>query len=116
MMQSSVCGMLCLAGGLEENEPDLESFERLGGEAFKSADGNNDGGITFEEFLRWARTNRDVMEYLDQISRTADQALEDAETDDSASDISDDCASDVLEIDSRFEQLSQGVNKCNVLQ
>jgi Ca2+-binding EF-hand superfamily protein len=98
MMQSSVCGMLCLTGGMEDNEPELSDFERLGLDAFKNADGNSDGSITFDEFLKWARTSRDIMEYLDKIARTAEQSLEDADTDDSASDISEDCAPEMFEI------------------
>jgi len=98
MMQSSVCGMLCLTGGLEDHEPELSDFEQLGLEAFKNADGNSDGNITFDEFLKWARTSRDIMEYLDKIARTAEQGLEDADTDDSASDVSEDCAPEMFEI------------------
>lgn len=38
MMQSTVCGMICLTGGLEEMEPDLDEVERLAEEAFQIAD------------------------------------------------------------------------------
>jgi hypothetical protein len=38
MMQSTMCGMICLTGGLAEMEPDLEEVERLAEEAFQIAD------------------------------------------------------------------------------
>lgn len=38
MMQSTMCGMICLTGGLAEMEPDLEEVEQLAEEAFQIAD------------------------------------------------------------------------------
>jgi hypothetical protein len=38
MMQSTVCGMICLSGGGEEMEPELEEVEKLVDEAFLVAD------------------------------------------------------------------------------
>ena len=37
-MQSTVCGMLVLTGGTEEQEPDVSNFEELAKEALKRAD------------------------------------------------------------------------------
>jgi len=50
MMQSAICGMLCLAGAPEEAEPLLSEFEHLAEEAFLRADQDRSNQITYNEF------------------------------------------------------------------
>jgi WD40 repeat protein/Ca2+-binding EF-hand superfamily protein len=88
MMILSVCGLNVLAGGNEENEPDIAVFERLAEDAFNRADRDRSNQISYNEFVSWARSNRELMaglEGLQQVTREARSRIED---EDSASEIS----------------------------
>lgn len=84
MMMSSVCGMNLLTGGGEELEPDAEVFEKFAEDAITRADLNADGQISYEEFVFWARSNRDLMAGLEALNRIALEAKLDVQSDDSA--------------------------------
>eukprot|EP01032_Pedospumella_encystans_P008376 gene8376-9951_t len=84
MMMSSVCGMNLLTGGSEELEPDLEVFEALAEDAILRADKNSDNQISYEEFLYWARSNRDLMAGLEAMNKVSLEAKIDIDPEDSA--------------------------------
>lgn len=90
MMILSVCGLNVLAGGREENEPLLEVFEGYAADAFVRADRDHSGQISFDEFVVWARANRDIMAALESLSRVTREARLLVEADDSASELSED--------------------------
>jgi hypothetical protein len=94
MMMSCVCGMNLLTGGSEDLEPELEVFEALADEAVLRADKNSDGQISYEEFLYWGRSSRDLMAALEAIHRMASVALTDVDPEDSASATDDDYLSE----------------------
>ena len=84
MMMSSVCGMNLLTGGGEELEPDAEVFEAFAEDAIVRADKNADGQISYEEFVFWARSNRDLMAGLEALNKISLEAKLDVQSDDSA--------------------------------
>eukprot|EP01039_Chlorochromonas_danica_P011314 gene11314-12624_t len=84
MMMSSVFGMNILTGGREELEPGLEVFEALAEDAMLRADLNCDGQISYDEFLLWARSNRELMAGLEGLNRISLQAKLEIQSDDSA--------------------------------
>ena len=51
MMQSSVCGMLVLTGGSEEDEPGIGAFEGLASQALSKADADGSGQVGYDEFV-----------------------------------------------------------------
>lgn len=57
LLFSCICGLNLLTGGGEELEPDLETIEKLTKEAFIRADLNQDGLISFDEFIIWSRAH-----------------------------------------------------------
>ena len=61
MITSCVCGLIALTGQNEDAEPDLKYFEDIIDEAFQKADRDQSGSVSFEEFIIWARSNRDIM-------------------------------------------------------
>ena len=69
MITSCVCGLIALTGGGEDNEPELEYFEKIVGEAFQKADKDNSGLVSFDEFVLWARSNRDIMTSLEIMNK-----------------------------------------------
>ena len=83
-MMSSVNGLNILTGGGEDLEPDIETFERMAEDCILKFDQNADGSINFEEFRRWARTNRDLIKGIEIISAIGEGANEDMESEDSA--------------------------------
>ena len=84
MMMAVICGINILTGGGEEQEPDLEIFERLATNAFHRADKDKSGNISSDEFIAWARSNREMMAAVECLSKLAEQAKIDIDTDDSA--------------------------------
>lgn len=94
MMMSSICGMNLLTGGGEELEPELEVFEALAADALARADLNSDGQIDYQEFLYWARSNRDLMTGLEALNRIAMEAIADIDPEDSAPETDDGDLSD----------------------
>jgi Ca2+-binding EF-hand superfamily protein len=87
MMQSTICGMICLSGGTEETEPGLEDIERLADEAFELADMDKSKSITYSEFVAWARSNREVMGCLESIVKVNQESVQLEDTDDSAEEV-----------------------------
>lgn len=84
MMISAICGMNLLLGGDEEEEPDLKTFEKLATDAFLRADKDKSGAISFDEFVIWARSNRDMMSTIENLAKLADEAKREVDTEDSA--------------------------------
>ena len=84
MMMASICGINLLTGGGEELEPDVETIELLSDEAFLKADRDNNGQISYEEFVAWARSNRDLMGAMESLTKVVLDAKLDVESDDSA--------------------------------
>lgn len=94
LMMSSVCGVIVLTGLGEDAEPSVAVFEQLADDCILYYDINTDGKITFEEFLRWVRSNRDLMQAIELFSRISSQAKFEVNPEDSASETSDDYLSD----------------------
>ena len=85
MMMSSVSGINLLTDdGIEHIEPDIEMFEALADDAILRADKNADNQISYEEFLYWARSNRELMAGLEAMNRVSLLAKEDIDPEDSA--------------------------------
>jgi len=86
-MMASICGINILTGGGEALEPDLEEFEAIAEDAFHKADTDNSGVISYEEFVEWARSNRELMDGMESMNRLAAQAMEDQDSEDSAEEV-----------------------------
>ena len=84
MMISAICGMNLLLGGDEEEEPELKTFEKLAKDAFLRADKDKSGAISFDEFVIWARSNRDMMSTIENLAKLAEEAKREVDTEDSA--------------------------------
>lgn len=97
MLMSSINGMNMLSGGNEEDELDLESFEKIADEAFGKADRDRSGSVSYEEFVAWARSNRVIMAGLDSLNRVAFDAIEDLTSEDSAPEADDEYLSGIDE-------------------
>ena len=95
MMMASICGMNLLTGGGEELEPDVDTIELLSDEAFLRADREKNGLITYEEFVSWVRSNRDLMAAIESLNKVALDAKLDVESDDSAPETDDGELSDI---------------------
>ena len=90
LMQSSVCGMLVLTGGTEDEEPDVEQFEQLAKDALSRADTDGSGQVTYDEFVEWARSNVQIMSTIEVLSRVTDEVTLSVEDEDSAEEEEDD--------------------------
>ena len=95
MMMASICGMNLLTGGGDELEPDVDTIELLSDEAFLRADREKNGLITYEEFVSWVRSNRDLMAAIESLNKVALDAKLDVESDDSAPETDDGELSDI---------------------
>jgi microtubule-associated protein-like 6 len=84
MMMASICGMNILTGGNDDAEPTLDVFESLAEDAFLRADKDGSGQISFDEFIMWARSNRDLMAGLESLNKVAIDARNYIESEDSA--------------------------------
>jgi hypothetical protein len=87
MMMASICGINILTGGGAALEPDLLEFEAIAKDAFCKADTDNSGVISYEEFVEWARSNRELMDGMESMNRLAAQAMEDQDSEDSAEEV-----------------------------
>ena len=94
MMMVSICGINLLTGGDEELEPDIETVEQLTDDAFLNADRDNTGQISYETFVVWARSNRDLMAAMESLNKVANDAKIDVQSDDSAPETDDGNLSD----------------------
>jgi len=61
MIMASICGMNLFTGGSEALEPSMDDLEEIVKDAFVKADRDRSGLISYEEFVNWARGNRDLM-------------------------------------------------------
>jgi echinoderm microtubule-associated protein-like 6 len=95
MMMASICGLNVLTGGDEDEEPELETFEKLAGNAFLRADKDKSGSISCEEFISWARSNREMMATVESLSQVSAAAKLDLDSEDSAEVMSEDNFSDL---------------------
>jgi Ca2+-binding EF-hand superfamily protein len=95
MMMASICGINLLTGGGEELEPDIQTLETLSDDAFLRADRYNIGQISYEEFVFWARSNRDLMAAMESLSKVAMDAKIEYDSEDSAPETDDGNLSDV---------------------
>lgn len=86
MLMANISGLSLLIGGDEKSEPDLLTLEGLADNAFKKADTDRSGTIQFVEFLGWARSNREVLSFIESLSKMVDHV----HSDDSAPDTDDD--------------------------
>jgi WD40 repeat protein/Ca2+-binding EF-hand superfamily protein len=87
MIMASICGMNLLTGGSEALEPSLETLEDVVSDAFNKADRDRSGHISFDEFVMWARSNRDIMAALETMNKLAMDAKLECVSEDSASDV-----------------------------
>ena len=94
MMMVSICGINILTGGGEELEPDTKTIELLTDDAFLSADRDNSGQISYENFVIWARSNRDLMAAMESLNKVSYDAKITFESDDSAPETDDGYLSD----------------------
>ncbi|GMH62047.1 hypothetical protein TrLO_g8072 [Triparma laevis f. longispina] len=83
MMQASVCGLLCLTGGTEDDEPSVGDFEKLATEALARADADGSGAVGYEEFVDWARSNVQVMSIIEGLSKVTGEVTIDVADGDS---------------------------------
>ena len=96
LIYSCVCGMILLTSGSNELEPELEVVEAIVEDAFLRADFNQDGLISYDEFVFWARSNRDLMACLEQLNKVAADAKDDVDSDDSADEFDEGYLSDAI--------------------
>lgn len=87
MITSCVCGLIVLTGGDDDAEPELSYFEKIVDEAFQKADRDNSGQVSFDEFVLWARSNRDIMTSLESMNKVnTDANIQDDDDSAAASD------------------------------
>jgi echinoderm microtubule-associated protein-like 6 len=84
MMMACICGLNILTGGGEDDEPELEAFEKLAANAFLRADKDKSGSISCEEFTAWARSNREMMGTIESLTQVSAAAKLDLDSEDSA--------------------------------
>mmetsp|Transcript_22742 Transcript_22742/g.59395 ORF Transcript_22742/g.59395 Transcript_22742/m.59395 type:complete len:1236 (-) Transcript_22742:3383-7090(-) len=86
MMNVSVEGMLLLVGA----RGDLglaQEFKRLGDDAFRQCDNDRSGSISYQEFVQWARGNREVMSCMEKLNRIRGEVSSHAEGYDSSEEV-----------------------------
>jgi len=88
MIMASICGMNLFTGGVEDLEPSIEELEAIVEDAFNRADRDRSGLISYDEFVMWARSNRDLMAGLETLNKLAMDAKLECVSEDSASEIS----------------------------
>ena len=84
MLLTTIGGINLLTGGGDELEPDIETVERITDEAFEYADRDGSGQISYEEFVLWARSSRDLMAAIESLNKIASDAKQEVTSDDSA--------------------------------
>ena len=84
MMIAVIGGVNLLTGGGEDLEPDVETVELLSDDAFLAADSDGSGAISYDEFVGWARSNRDLMAAVESLNKVSLDAKKDVEPEDSA--------------------------------
>ena len=84
MMIAVIGGVNLLTGGGEDLEPDVETVELLAEDAFLAADSDGSGAISYDEFVAWARSNRDLMAAVESLNKVSLDAKKDVEPEDSA--------------------------------
>lgn len=87
MIMASLNGMVLLTDAHDGGHiPTLKELDVLVTDAFERADKNKSGTISFGEFLGWARSNREIMAAVENLSKISQQAKEGWNDVDSAAD------------------------------
>lgn len=87
MMMASICGVNMLTGGSPELEPQVSDYEKLSEDAFRRVDREDSGQISYDQFVQWARSNRDLMAGLESLGKLVDAAKGDFDGEDSAEEV-----------------------------
>ena len=90
MMVSCISGIYLLAGGGEEAHVDVAEFEKVTDDAFMRVDCGTDGVMSYDQFVMWARSNREVMAAIDSLNKLAAAAKDDISSEDSADELHED--------------------------
>ena len=87
MIMASLNGMVLLTDAHDGGHiPTLKELDTLVSDAFERADKNKTGCISFEDFLGWARSNREIMAAVENLSKISQQAKDGWNDVDSAAD------------------------------
>ncbi|KAH9120424.1 hypothetical protein LEN26_011110 [Aphanomyces euteiches] len=89
LMKSCYGGITILTGGNIASVPSIPVFVDVAHHAFDRFDKDQTKSLNYEEFVQWARTNRDFMLYMEKfrvISKTAKERVPEAESIQEASD------------------------------
>ena len=93
MFMASIGGVSILVGA-EGELPKLEVLESLVNDLFNRIDRDNNGCVSYDEFVSWARSNRELMAGLEVLNKVASEAKNDIPSDDSADDADEGALSD----------------------
>ncbi|OQR83272.1 microtubule-associated protein [Achlya hypogyna] len=89
LMRSCYGGITILTGGHLASVPPIPVFVQVAQQAFTRFDKDHTNALNYEEFIAWARSNREFMLYMDTfrtISETAKERVPEAEWIQEASD------------------------------
>ena len=93
MFMASIGGVSILVGS-EGDLPKLDVLESLVDDLFSRIDRDNNGSVSYDEFVSWARSNRELMAGLEVLNKVASDAKNDIPSDDSADDADEGVLSD----------------------
>ena len=111
MIMASICGLNLLTGGGEASEPSMEKLDKIVEDAFQRADRDRSGHISYDEFVLWARSNRDIMANIEVLNKLALTAKLECVSEDSADEASEGELSDAEQSNERGRLSSFG-NAC----
>jgi microtubule-associated protein-like 6 len=86
MIMASINGMALLTGD-QKLIPSLSVLDKIVENAFQRADKNKTGSIGFDDFMGWARSNRDIMTSIESLSKISANAKTVFNDDDSAEEV-----------------------------
>ena len=101
MIMASICGLNLLTGGGEASEPSMEKLDEIVEDAFQRADRDRSGHISYDEFVSWARSNRDIMANIEVLNKLALTAKLECVSEDSADEASEGDLSDAEQSNER---------------
>ena len=101
MFMASIGGVSILVGA-EGELPKLDILENLVEDLFNRIDRDKNGTVSYDEFVSWARSNRELMAGLEVLNKVASDAKNDIPSDDSADDIDEGILSD-FEKENKFD-------------
>lgn len=93
MFMASIGGISILVGS-DGELPKLDVLESLVNDLFTRIDRDNNGSVSYDEFVSWARSNRELMAGLEVLNKAATDAKNDIPSDDSADDADEGALSD----------------------